>query len=177
MVQLLPLRCHPLSSKFGSATTSIWAATSSSVVDHGGANFNTPIVGAAPGLAFGGGFIGGLPSGKPVGLSRRGGIGAAQTAGLHIGIPLLKYGELGLTLIDYSTTGGGGGFGSPFGNVTVYGANVKLNAIGRFLISGEVSKSSTQQSLSRGDGLSNEDNNAYQLNVGYNTGPIQASAG
>jgi hypothetical protein len=108
---------------------------------------------------------------------------------------LLKYGEIGITAIDFTTSGNGGGgnvaglggsaaafinetptgaingtsggIGSPFGNVVVYGANFKLKPIGHFLISGEASKSVTQTDFSTGDGQDNDDNNAYVANVAY----------
>ena len=161
-----------LTSKFGSIGASAWAATSSSVVDHTGVNFNAPIVGASFGPRS-------LSPMKPSGLAFRGQVAAAQTAGLHVNIPLFKVGELGLTLIDYSTSGSGvvGLGGAAFGNVVVYGANFKINPIGRFKISGEAAKSATQVSFDTGDGLSNEDNNAFMVNVAYASGPISASAG
>jgi hypothetical protein len=180
-----------LASKFGSATTKIFGGSFSSVVDDNGLNFNSPVVGAAFGsgpalarLRGLGAFGGGLGVGGLFGTFNFGnGMVPGQVAGFHGGIPLFKYGELGLTLLDFSATSGGvdgGGFlggGTPIGNVVVYGANVRLNPIGRFTISGEAAKSVTQQNFDTGDGRNNEDNNAFLLNVGYNSGPVIATAG
>jgi len=173
-----------LASKFGSATTKIFGGSFSSVVDHGGANFNSPFAGAAVGS---GPFLARLNNNLlgNLGLFNNnftGGLVPGQVAGFHGAIPLFKYGEIGLTLVDFSSTSGGtngGNFfnGNPFGNVVVYGANVRLNQIGRFAISGEAAKSVTQRTFDTGDGRSNEDNNAFLLNVGYNSGPIIATAG
>ncbi len=185
-----------LSAKFGSVTSSLWTGSSSSVVlDGGGALFNAPLVGAVGGVSPFGTF------GKPTGLVNIGQMAAAQNTGVHIGIPLLKTAELGLTMIDFSRgslnfqplqfgPGGGvgaGGFGPGFGafvgptpsfdNVIVYGANLKVNPIGRLTINAEGSKSVTQFGIDKGDGQSNEDNNAFLLNLGYNSGPIHAQAG
>jgi hypothetical protein len=117
------------------------------------------------------------------GVNLQDGLIPGQVAGFHGAIPLFKYGEIGLTLLDFSAASGGvpgGNFGlagGPIGNVVVYGANVKLNAIGRFQISGEASKSVTQSNFDTGDGRNNEDNNAFLVNVGYNSGPVVATAG
>jgi hypothetical protein len=94
----------------------------------------------------------------------------------------MKTAELGLTLIDFSEGNLGGGFSQngspvPFDNVIVYGANLKINPIGRLTINAEGSKSVTQQGISNSDGQNNDDNNAYLLNLGYNTGPLNAQAG
>jgi len=166
-----------LSSKFGSVTSSIWTGSTSSVVlDGSGSSFNAPLVGATGvGSPFG-------AFGKPIGLVNLGQVAAAQNTGLHIGIPIMNKAELGLTLIDFSRGNLGGGFSqdgttSPFDNVIVYGADLKVNPIGRLTINAEASKSVTQQGISNGDGQSNDDNNAYLLNLGYNTGPVTAQAG
>jgi hypothetical protein len=167
-----------LSTKFGSVVSSIWTGSSSSVVlDGAGAVLNAPLVGATSvGSPFG-------AFGKPIGLVNLGQTAAAQNTGLHIGIPILKTAELGLTLIDFSHGNlGATGFSQdgtpvPFDNVIVYGADLKVNPIGRLTINAEASKSVTQQGLSNGDGQNNEDNNAYLLNLGYNTGPLTAQAG
>jgi hypothetical protein len=102
-------------------------------------------------------------------------IAATQSAGLHIGVPLFKMGELGFTLIDLSAGGLAAGF--PYGNMVVYGANLKLNPIGRWRISAEAAKSVTQLGIDTGDGLDNEDNNAYLLNVGWGGAKFDIGAG
>jgi len=166
-----------LTSKFGSVTSSLWTGSSSSVVlDGAGAILNAPLVGATGvGSPFG-------AFGKPIGLVNMGQVAAAQNSGIHLGIPIANKAELGLTLIDFSRGNLGPGFSqdgtlAPFDNVIVYGANLKVNPIGRLTINAEASKSVTQNGIDRGDGQDNEDNNAYLLNVGYNTGPLTAQAG
>ena len=166
-----------LTSKFGSVTSSLWTGSSSSVVlDGGGALFNTPLVGAVGNGSPFGGF------GKPTGLVNLGQVAAAQNTGIHIGIPIMKTAEIGLTLIDFTRGNLGAGFDqfgtpSPFDNVIIYGANLKVNPIGRLTINAEGSKSVTQVGIDKGDGQNNDDNNAYLLNLGYNTGPLTAQAG
>jgi hypothetical protein len=171
-----------LSSKFGSVVSSIWTGSSSSVVlDGGGIMFNAPMVGATGvGSPFG-------AFGKPSGYVNLGQITAAQNTGIHLGIPIAKKAELGLTMIDFSggnlatpTVPNGvsqDGTASPFDNVIVYGADLKINPIGRLTINAEGSKSVTQDGLTGGDGQANDDNNAYLLNLGYKTGPVTAQAG
>jgi hypothetical protein len=166
-----------LSTKFGSVTSSLWTGSSSSVVlDGAGALLNAPLVGATGiGSPFG-------AFGKPIGLVNLGQVASAQNSGIHIGIPIMKTAELGLTVIDFSRGNLGAGFSqdgttSPFDNVIVYGANLKVNPIGRLTINAEGSKSVTAVGIDKGDGQNNEDNNAYLLNLGYNTGPLTAQAG
>jgi len=156
-----------LKSKFGSATTKLFGASFSSVEGNfGTALLNTPFAGASTGTAF-----------FPVGQTRVGALRPGQVVGFHGGIPLFRFGEIGFTLLDFSQSGGGALGDTNIGNVVVYGANVKLNEIGRFQISGEAAKSVTQRNFDIGDGRNNEDNNAFLLNVGYNSGPVVASAG
>ena len=150
-----------LSSKFGSATTSLWGGSYSNLTTTTpGALLNQPLVGKGP---FNGGVL------------------ANQSVGVHIGVPLFKFGELGLTLADFSTNappGAAAGFGgATFGNVVVYGANVRLNDVGRITIAAEASKSVTQRNFDKGDGQNNDDNNAYNIHLGYNTGNIGVQAG
>ncbi|HLJ54994.1 MAG TPA: S-layer homology domain-containing protein [Chthonomonadaceae bacterium] len=187
--------------RFGSALTKVFAGSYSSVVNQNGAPFNSVMAGSSlvnahPNPLFAAGLVG---------VNNLGGIGvfngfgglqpqltAGQVVGGHVGVPLFKFGELGLTLLDFSSTSGGvdggfggngaiaGGFNSPgttIGNVVVYGADVKLRDFGRFAISGEASKSVTQRTFTSADGRSNDDNNAFQGTVGYNTGPVRASVG
>jgi hypothetical protein len=127
-----------LTSKFGSATTQIFAGSYTDLTTNtGGIGINAPIVGTANSAGIGNPTF------------------ANQSAGLHVALPLFKMGEVGLTLLDFSdtptTTGGAG-----FGNEVIYGANVRLNPIGRFMISAEAAKSVTQADISHGDGSSNE---------------------
>lgn len=170
-----------LSAKFGSVTSSLWTGVTSNVTTDAGIMFNSPIAGATGiGSPFG-------AFGKPIGLVNLGQIATAQNTGIHIGIPIMKTAELGLTLIDFTqgnlnpnVTGFGfsqNGAGVPFDNVVVYGANLKVNPIGRLTVNAEASKSVTQVGIDKGDGQNNEDNNAYLLNLGYNTGPLTAQAG
>lgn len=195
-----------LKTKFGSAVSKIFGASYGSVTANFGNPINSPVAGSVlgmahpnplflAGLAAGAGGVpaflaGGIPGGVPAGgLAGIGGMVAGQVVGGHVGIPLFKLGELGLTLIDFGSTGGGagvagfgagGGFGvagTTVGNVVVYGADVKLNAFGRLNVNGEISKSVTQRSFDTGDRRPNDDDNAYQLNVGYNTGALKATAG
>lgn len=148
-----------LTSKFGSATTQIFAGSYTSLTTNTAGTFiNAPLVGTANSAGIGNAAF------------------ANQSAGIHVGVPVMKFGELGLTVLDFSdnpvTTGGAG-----FSNVVVYGANLHLNPIGRFLINGEWAKSVTQNDISHGDGSNNDDNNAYNLHVGYNSGPVAAQVG
>ena len=158
-----------ISSKFGSATTKLFAGSFSSVTSNLG-TINRPNVGANTNTDF--------RQGKPIGFDNNGAISANQVAGVHIGVPLLKYGELGLSLVDFSQSGGATNGNPGYGNVVVYGANVKLNAIGRLNISGEASKSVLQNDIQNGvPNVSNDDNNAFTANVGYNSGPIKTTVG
>lgn len=173
-----------LESKFGSATTQLFAGSYTSLTSTtGGATINAPLVGAtfAP-RQVAAGF---QRLGKPFGLNypQEGQLIAGQSAGVHVGVPLFKYGEIGVTAIDFggvnskplaNTLGLGG---SPFTNVAVYGADVKLKPFGRIAVSAEVAKSVTQRDISHGDGQSNDDNNAATANVGYASGPIAAQVG
>ncbi|HLK59672.1 MAG TPA: S-layer homology domain-containing protein [Chthonomonadaceae bacterium] len=147
-----------ISSKFGSATTQLWAGSFSNLTTTtAGTVLNAPLVGNGP----------------------AGGVLAKEDVGLHIGVPLFKFGEIGVTLADFSTnTGVVGGFGpGGFGNVVLYGANVRLNQIGRFTISGEAAKTVTQKDFGDSDGQENDDNNAYNIHLGYNSGPVGVQAG
>lgn len=191
-----------LATRFGSAETSLWAGSYSGTADSFGSLLNAPVIGAASvPTAFG--WANGprqVSGSKPVGYNSAasaaitpltagflgGDLGAAvarQAAGLHLGIPLFKYGELGFTLDDFSA--GPPGTPAPFGpnptgqygNVVVYGANLKLNPIGKFLISAEGAKSVTQLDIQTSDGVPNDDNNAGVVNVGYNSGPVKAQLG
>jgi hypothetical protein len=177
-----------LEARFGIAHTSLWAGSYSNLsTTTTGLFINKPQVGATVGPRYGTFF-------KPTDFAT-GGMGAVsanQSAGIHIGVPLFNWGEVGITLIDF-TTGKGLGFpavtgqefvanpavlnGGNYGNVVVYGANFKLNQLGKLTGSAEASKSVTQLDSTLGDGRQNDDNNAYTLNVGYATGPLNVQAG
>lgn len=177
-----------ISSKFGSATTSIFGGSYSSVVGAAGP-LNSPQVGSSLRMAhpipLAAAGVGGLAFGG--GQSQ---VTAGQVIGFHGAIPLGNLGEIGATILDFSATASGvtgtgaGAFpaalnipGTNIGNVVVMGGNIKLRPFGRLNISGEVAKTVTQRLFSNGDGRKNDDNNAYTVNLGYNSGPIVASAG
>ncbi len=100
--------------------------------------------------------------------------------GIEGELPLSRNGSIGVKYLDFTADRGGsagpgsGLFGAPMGDVTLYGANVRLNSIGRFAFSGEASKSVSQRFTDRGG---DDDNNAYLLNLNYNGGPITGAAG
>ena len=96
---------------------------------------------------------------------------ANESAGLHIDLPLLHAGQVGITLLDFNVNGAG------FTDEKVYGATLKLKPIGKISISGEIDKSVTQADFTHATGNSNEDNNAYNLHLAYGSGPIKLSGG
>ncbi len=149
-----------LSSKFGSATTQLFAGSYTNLNSSTGGPLNVVPVGTS--IPLGGGTAFGLS-------------GATQSVGLHIGIPIARIGELGLTLLDFSN-GGGGGLGAST-NEVVYGANFNLKPMGRIHISGELSKSVTQKDFNHADGSSNDDNSAYNVHASYASGPLGVLAG
>ncbi len=156
-----------LSAKFGSATSSIWATSDASVVSNFG-GFEKPLIGTGP-----------VPFGlaqviKPTGLILPQ-AASNQNAGIHLGVPL-GFGSIGVTAIAFSTSAPVASLALPYNTVIVYGANFKGNP-GKFSIEAEAAKSVTQRGFSNSDGQSNDDNNAYHAGVGYNTGPVMASAG
>ena len=163
-----------LESKFGSAKTQIFGGTYNNLGSTNGTVLNAPLVGANYGPFN--------PAGKPTGLALANQqLIPQESLGLHVGLPLFKFGELGFTAIDFNSASN-----SPatlpalgnFNNVTVYGVNLKLNPIGRFTVAGEVAKSVTQVGLgTSADNNINEDNNAAVLTVGYNSGPVKATIG
>jgi hypothetical protein len=164
-----------LSSKFGSATTQIFGNSYSSATTSSGGFINKPIIGATNGPREV--LVGGVPAlavGKPIGINFQGQTVANQGAGIHVGLPLFKWGEAGFTLADFSTNTAAGG---PFGNVVVYGGNVTLNPIGRIALSAEYAKSVTQVSFDTADGQSNDDNNAFNVHLGYMSHGLGIQAG
>jgi hypothetical protein len=176
-----------LLSKFGSATTSLFAGSFAtptlSTAVAGALAFNQPLIG--------GGRVGPPPPGgpanflvgKPFGINPIGSQIAANTAaGIHVGIPVFNFAEVGLTAVLLSTSSNVVtpallGTPNPFTAVTVYGANIKVNPIGRLLLNAEYAKSVTSIGVTAGDGQANDDNNAYIFNVGYNTGGLAGQAG
>jgi len=141
-----------LSSKFGSATTQLFAGTYTNLTSTAGAPINGVFVGSTTSA---GAFIG-----AP----------ATQSAGLHIGLPLMKVGELGLTLLDFSNSGATSG--GAITNEVVYGANLALHPIGRINLSAEAAKSVTQLDFTHTDGNGNDDDNAYNIHASYKSGGL-----
>jgi hypothetical protein len=145
-----------LSTKFGSATTQIFAGTYKDLASTSGIPINTVNVGnfsSIPSLV---------------------GTVAEQSVGAHVGLPLAKVGELGLTILDLSMAPVAG---SSLTNEVVYGANVSLHKFGRYDISGEAAKSVTQQSISNGDHNSNDDDNAFNLHLSWKSKGLGVLAG
>jgi hypothetical protein len=145
-----------LSTKFGSATTQIFGGTYKDLAGTGGVPINTVNVGS----------FSSIPS--LVGTV------AEQSVGAHVGVPLMKAGEIGFTLLDFSMAPVSG---STLTNEVVYGVNVTLNPIGRIKISGEAAKSVTQDSISNGDHNSNDDDNAFNLHLAYKSKGLGILAG
>jgi len=177
-----------LSSKFGSATTSIWAASFATPTLQGGASFNQPLIGGIgqQQRLLGGNLQAGIN--RPFGINTIGqNVAANQTAGIKIAVPLFGLGELGVSATTFSLNGDAAttlapnqnapGAAAPFSNVVVYGANFTLKKSGRFALNAEVAKSVTQRSFDQGDGQSNDDNNAFLVTAGYDSGPIKIEAG
>ena len=180
--------------KFGSATATLFGGSLGSGIgsaDSGfpGAGLNSQRLGPSMQTA--------LPSGQQFysgaralnygnapnpGYLNLGGPAPGRIFGLQGDLPLSKNGTIGLTYLDFSADRGGfngsgsGLLGAPIGDVTVYGANLRLNSIGRFALFGEASKSVTQRRFTD-DGGNSDDNNAYLLNLNYNGGPVTGTAG
>jgi hypothetical protein len=164
-----------ISSKFGSATTQIFGGSYSSLTTSTGGFINKPIIGATTGPREV--LVGGAPAlavGKPTGINFQGQVLANQSVGLHVGVPFFKWGEAGFTLADFSTNGPGAGI---FGNVVVYGGNITLNPIGRINLSAEYAKSVTQINFDKADGQNNDDNNAYNIHLGWMSKGLGIQAG
>jgi hypothetical protein len=145
-----------LSTKFGSAVTQIFAGTYKDLASTGGVPINNVAVGNFSSLPA---LVGSI---------------AEQSVGAHVAIPLMKAGEVGLTILDFSMAPVAG---SSLTNEVVYGVNVSLNPIGRIKISGEASKSVTQNSFNQGDGNSNDDDNAFNLHLNYKSKGLGVLAG
>jgi hypothetical protein len=146
-----------LSSKFGSATTQLFAGSYTNLMSTAGVPLNGVVNGSTNSA---GAFVGTF---------------ATQSAGVHIGIPLMKVGEIGFTMLDFSNSGASSG--NTFTNEQVYGANVTFNPIGRFKVSGEIAKSVTSTNISTGDGNSNDDDSAFNLHVNYKSKGLGVLAG
>jgi hypothetical protein len=89
---------------------------------------------------------------------------ATRAAGLHLTAPLFNSGTIGGTVIDFSNPAG---VALPSGDVIVSGINFNLNPIGRVNVSGEASRSVAQL-----DPGADPDNNAFNLNLRYESGPV-----
>jgi hypothetical protein len=160
------------STKFGSATTAIWAGSFATPVLDNGVAFNQPLIGYGP-IFPGANAL----AGKPVGINPlTAQIVANQNAGVKIGLPLLNIGELGVSATTFSANNQGFQ-GQPFGNVVVYGANFTFKNWGRWSLNLEGAKSVTQQSFDQGDGQPNEDNVAYMAHIGWGSGPASVKVG
>jgi hypothetical protein len=153
-----------LSSKFGSATTQLFAGSYRNLGSSNNVPLNSVFLGSTN---SGGAFVGTM---------------ADQSAGLHVALPLMKVGEIGLTILDFS--GPASGIGTEggitpgaFTNEVVYGANFALHPIGRLNISAEVAKSVTQLNINHADGNSNDDDNAYNIHASYKSGALGVLAG
>lgn len=109
-----------------------------------------------------------------------GGPSRGRVFGLQGDLLLSKSGSIGLSYLDYSADRslyigpGSSLLGGSLGDVTLYGANVRLNPAGRFAFSGEASKSLSQRRFADDGG---DDNNAYLLNLKYDGGPVTGAAG
>jgi hypothetical protein len=159
------------STRFGSATTSLWAGSFATPVLDNGVAFNRPLIGYGP--IFPGANA--LP-GKPVNIDPlTAQIVGNQNAGIKIGVPIASIGELGISATVLSSNGQIQA--QPFQTVVVYGANFTFKDWGRWSLNLEGAKAVTQASFDRGDGQPNEDNVAYQLNLGWGSGPAKVSAG
>ncbi len=163
-----------LEAKFGSARTTLFAASFGSPTTNTNATFNRPLVG----VGYANGPFGSIPFNNVTN-----GVQANQVGGVHVGLPLFKAGELGLTLADFSTNTVAPAFGTtPFNNVVLYGANVTLKNLGRFTFNAEANKTVTGVGID-GNGASpseltgNEDNLYYNLVAGYHSGPVTLTGG
>ncbi|MDE2125505.1 MAG: S-layer homology domain-containing protein [Armatimonadetes bacterium] len=168
-----------MQSHLGPTHLKLWAGTYSDLTTSSGAGsavLNAPMVGALiQGFDFGTRVSN---TAKPAGLNPAlvsGAIPAQQSVGAHLAVNLMRAGALGFTIEDFSAGPGGGN--GVFGNVVVYGADVKLHRIGRIGISAEGAKSVTQADVSTGDGQSNDDNNAWRLRAEYKSHGLGAAAG
>ena len=191
--------------RFGSARTSLWVTSYDSTATTSGALLNSPLVGSSNPFSrhqIGGittnqfslnglgqfGINGVLGLNSLNGFNQFAGgalnsglvpdrqqIQATQAAGIHVGVPLFRLGELGLSLLDFGSSGLNNinpALNTGFSNVVVYGANLTLRPIGRIGINLEGAKSVTQRGVFNIDGQNNDDNNAYIGNVTYASGPI-----
>ena len=183
-----------LESKFGSAKTMVFAGSYNNTGSTNGTQLNRPIVGSNYSInsTFGSRVPGvgpfqnaqgqnlGFVVGKPTGLNNFPETAlAGESAGIHIGVPLFRFGEIGVTAIDFGNVGSSTPLLGNFNNVVVYGANLKLNPIGRFTVQGEASKSVTQVGFSGAADRANtnDDNFAFLGNIGYNSGAANIVAG
>lgn len=165
-----------LSTKIGKAETQIFADSYTGLTGSsmGNGMINTPTVGqnfsllqSAPGNPLNRVFAG---------LNAYGTMAASQSAGVHVGLPLFKLGQIGLTAIDFNGITSNAGI--PFANVVVYGVNFEVShQLLGFKISGEAAKSVRQADFSHGINDSNDADNAFTLNAGYNHGRVNGKLG
>jgi hypothetical protein len=170
-----------LTSKIGSVTSQVWAGAFNSVTDNQG-NFMAPLIGSSKGLT---GYnpspfaapLGGWPS-----LCTPGVVPASETAGLHVTTTIGHCAEIGATLIDFSAnraavTSVDTAGGTAPENLVVYGLNFKFAPAGHFMLTGDFAKSVSQDTITQGDGLPNNDNNAYLVIANYGSGGLIGTAG
>jgi hypothetical protein len=161
------------STKFGSATSSLFAASYTSTTTSNGFFINRPQVGATVGPRFTTTFkpVDATPGDQGAGV-------ANQVVGVHAAVPITKAGEVALTWMDFSNGGevDPSGQSPPFTNVMLYGVNGRYS-FGHFHFSAEGAKTVTQISIDKGDGRNNDQSTAYQANINWASGPANASAG
>ncbi len=97
------------------------------------------------------------------------GIIANRSAGIHLTVPIFNSGTVGGTVVDFSNPAG---VALPAGDVIVGGVNFNLHPIGRMNVSGEASRSVTQF-----DPGGDAENNAFNLNLRYGSGPVDVLGG
>lgn len=160
--------------KFGSATTAFWVSSFGTVVLDNGLPFNQPLIGYGPIFPGANTLIG-----KPVNINPlTAQIVANQNIGIKLGIPLFSIGELGLSATHFSANQQSQfSPATPFNNLTVYAANLAFKDWGRWSLSLEGAKAVTQTNFTKNDFQPNDDNVAYQLNLGWGSEKINARAG
>jgi hypothetical protein len=163
-----------LSTKFGSATTAIWAGSFATPVLDNGAPFNRPLIGYGPIFPGANTLIGKPANINPLTAQ----IVANQNVGVKLGIPLFEIGELGLSATYFSGSNQNQSTpATPFNGLTVYSANFTFKNWGRWSLNLEGAKAVTQAAFDRADPQPNEDNVAYQANIGWGSGPASVRAG
>jgi hypothetical protein len=146
-----------LTTKFGSATTQLFAGSYTNLVGSNGTPLNTI-------------YLGTYNSAGAVVTDI-----ANQSAGLNIKLPIAKSAEIGLSILDFSDSGNT--TAGAIRNEVIYGASLKFKAMGKLMISAEAAKSVTQATIVTGDGNSNDDDNAYKVNAAYASGALGLNLG